>query len=149
MKILVCYDGSEASQRAIDKAHQLTTDCGIHEVTLLHAYEDYSWVATSADGYAPSPENLSKLRDLEAKKVEEKKEFLFTEGKKFEDTNATLEVKLVQGHPASVITEVAEEGEYDLIIMGSRGLGGLKRVVLGSVSNSVIQGTNISVMVVK
>lgn len=149
MKILVCYDGSEASQRAIDKAHQLTADCGIHEVTLLHAYEDYSWVATSADGYAPSPENLAKLRDLEAKKIEDKKEFLFNEAKKFEDTNATMEVKLVQGHPATVITEVAEEEKYDLIIMGSRGLGGLRRVVLGSVSNSVIQGTDISVMVVK
>lgn len=149
MKILVCYDGSEASQRAIDKAKQLTADCGIHEVTLLHAYEDYSWVATSADGYAPSPENLENLRDLEAKKIEDKKDFLFHEAKKFADTNATMEVKMVQGHPASVITEVAEEGNYDLIIMGSRGLGGLKRVVLGSISNSVIQGTNISVMVVK
>lgn len=149
MKILVCYDGSEASQRAIEKAHQLTSDCGIHDVTLLHAYEDYSWVSTSADGYAPSPENLSKLRALEEKKIEEKKEILFKEAEKFQNTNATMEVKLVQGHPASVITEVAEEGNFDVIIMGSRGLGGLRRVVLGSVSNSVIQGTDISVMVVK
>lgn len=149
MKMLVCYDGSEASQRAIEKAHQLTADCGIHEVTLLHAYEDYSWVATSADGYAPSPENLTKLRDLEAKKVEEKKDTLLKEAQKFDDTGAKMDVKLIQGHPATVITETAEEGKYDLIIMGSRGLGGLRRVVLGSVSNSVIQGTDISVMVVK
>lgn len=149
MKILVCYDGSEASQRAIEKAHQLTAACGIHEVTLLHAYEDYSWVATSADGYAPSPENLSTLKELEEKKVDEKKEILLKEAEKFNDTTAKIEVKLVQGHPASVITDVAEEGNYDLIIMGSRGLGGIRRVVLGSVSNSVMQGTDVSVMVVK
>ncbi len=149
MKILVCFDGSKPSLRAIEKAHQLTTDCGIHEVTLLHAYEAEAWASTSGDGFAPTPENLSKLNELEGKKVEEKKQVLLAEAKKFNDTHAKLEVELVQGHPATVITKAAENGKYDLIIMGSRGLGGLQKVVLGSVSNSVIQGTDVSVLIVK
>lgn len=148
MKLLVSYDGSDPSLRAIEKAHQLTADCGIHEVTILHVYQDNYWVSLG-DGYAPSPDMLVKLEEYEGNKIQEKKEKIMDLVKIFDDTDAVVDIKVVQGHPARVITKIAEEGNYDLIVMGSRGLGGLRKVVLGSVSNAVIQGTNISVMVVK
>ncbi len=149
MKILVCYDGSEPSVRALEKAHQLTSDCGIHEVTLVHSYEENYWISTSADGYAPTPESLERLKDLEKRKIDEKKEDMSEKAKMFDDTNASVDIRIAQGYPAKVITKIAEEGGYDMIIIGNRGLGGLRKVVLGSVSNAVIQGTNVSVLVVK
>lgn len=148
MKLLVCFDGSEPSQRAIEKAHQLTADCGIHKVTIIHAYQENYWISLG-DSYAPSPDMLTKLESLEKKKMKEKEEEIKDYANIFDDTEADVEIKIVQGHPARIITKVAEEGNYDLIIIGSRGLGALRKVVLGSVSNAVIQGTDVSVMVVK
>ena len=148
MKLLVCFDGSEPSKRAIEKAHQLTADCGIHEVTIIHAYQDDYWVSVG-DGYAPSPDMLKKLEDYEKSKIQEKEEVIKKHVKAFDDTEAVVDIKMIHGHPARVISKVAEDGNYDLIIIGSRGLGTFRKVVLGSVSNAVMQGTNVSVMVVK
>lgn len=148
MKLLVCYDGSEPSHRAIEKAHQLTSDCGIHEVTIIHAYQDNYWVSVG-DGYAPSPDMLKKLEKFEENQLKDKEEKIKELAKIFDNTDAVVDIKTIHGHPAKMITKVAEEGNYDLIIIGSRGLGGIRKVVLGSVSNAVMQGTNVSVMVVK
>ncbi|NBG88466.1 universal stress protein [Isachenkonia alkalipeptolytica] len=148
MKLLVCFDGSDPSHRAIEKAHKLTGDSGVHEVTILHAYQENYWFSMG-DGYAPSPDMLKKLENFEESQVQEKKEKILELAKIFDNTEVSLDVKTIHGHPARVITKVAEEGEYDLIIIGSRGLGGIRKVVLGSVSNAVMQGTKVSVMVVK
>lgn len=148
MKLIVCFDGSDPSKRAIEKAHQLTADCGVHEVTIIHAYQDNYWISLG-DGYAPSPDMLKKLEEYEKSQIQEKEEVIRELAKTFHDTEVVVDIKTIHGHPARVITKVAEEGNYDLIIIGSRGLGGIRKVVLGSVSNAVMQGTKVSVMVVK
>jgi nucleotide-binding universal stress UspA family protein len=48
------------------------------------------------------------------------------------------EEKLVSGQPAQAIVQQAEEGGYPLILMGSRGLSGLAKLLIGSVTNSVV-----------
>jgi len=45
--------------------------------------------------------------------------------------------KVLQGSPASKIAEFAEKGKFDLVIIGSRGLGGIKGAILGSVANQL------------
>ena len=47
------------------------------------------------------------------------------------------------------IVVLAEEEGADLIVMGSRGLGGIRRALLGSVSDSVVRHTHYSVLVVR
>jgi nucleotide-binding universal stress UspA family protein len=53
------------------------------------------------------------------------------------------------GDPACVICRVANEEGYDLIVMGSRGIGLISEMLLGSVSHSVIQHANCPVLIVK
>jgi nucleotide-binding universal stress UspA family protein len=55
----------------------------------------------------------------------------------------------VQGDPALTICKAAKESGYDLIVMGSRGLGRFKEAVLGSVSHTVIQHSPCPVLIVK
>ncbi len=50
--------------------------------------------------------------------------------------------KLVSGHPAQAIVQQAEEGQYPLILMGSKGLSGLAKLLLGSVTSSVVHTTS-------
>ena len=63
------------------------------------------------------------------------------------DRKARKHVK--SGHIARSILQVAEEEQSDMIIMGSRGLGLLKGVLIGSVSQKVIENAKIPVMVIK
>ncbi|HET7273463.1 MAG TPA: universal stress protein, partial [Rubrobacter sp.] len=53
------------------------------------------------------------------------------------------------GFPATEIVEVAEELGAGLIAMGSRGLGGLRRTLMGSVSDSVVRHAHCPVLVVR
>jgi nucleotide-binding universal stress UspA family protein len=59
-----------------------------------------------------------------------------------------LAIELVQGPPASVITETAERGGHDLIVVGSHGHRGFRRLLLGSVAESAVQHAGCSALVV-
>ena len=55
----------------------------------------------------------------------------------------------MKGHPAEKIIEEAEKWGADLIVMGSRGLGGFSRLLLGSVSDAVIRYSKVPVVIVR
>jgi nucleotide-binding universal stress UspA family protein len=61
--------------------------------------------------------------------------------------NHPLHIELVQGPPASVITHAAERGGNDLIAIGTHGHRGFRRLLLGSVAESVIRHAPCSVLV--
>lgn len=56
---------------------------------------------------------------------------------------------IIVGDPAEMIVRFATEKQYDQIIMGPRGNGGVKGLLLGSVTNKVMQLSNIPVLLVK
>jgi len=60
-----------------------------------------------------------------------------------------VSTKLVEGRPSDKIIETAEKGNFDIIIMGSRGLGGIKEFFLGSVSDRVADEAACPVLIVK
>lgn len=61
---------------------------------------------------------------------------------------AGVEIAVVNGSPHDSITAYADEGGYDCIVMGHRGLGAV-RGMLGSVCYSVLHKTNVPVLIVK
>lgn len=141
MKVLVCTDGSEQSLKALRKAANIVADIRDAQVTVLHVEETIS-----------SPYEIPRFKDapdITKKLEEEQKKVLAQAAKIFEEKNIEPEMVMKEGHPASVIVETASEGNYDLVVLGSRGLGGLKKLFLGSVSNAVAQETDVSVLIVK
>ena len=60
-----------------------------------------------------------------------------------------VERSIVVGHPASEIIRAAEEAGVDLVVVGARGLGAFRRLVLGSVSDRVVHHAPCSVLVVR
>jgi nucleotide-binding universal stress UspA family protein len=62
---------------------------------------------------------------------------------------APVRTMLRDGDPASVIVEAADEEKPDLLIMGSRGLGGIQRLLIGSVSQKVSTSAKCTVVLVK
>ncbi|MFB5269759.1 universal stress protein [Paenibacillus enshidis] len=140
-KILLAYDGSKAANEALEKAVQLVNLTAGAELRVVHAF-DFPRVFVG-EGLAPIPASINKeYYDLSNQTAEEVKN-------KIAQFGVEAVVDVIQGSPAEVILDYAAEHGSDVIIVGSRGLGGIREFVLGSVSHNVVQHAEIPVLVVK
>jgi len=60
-----------------------------------------------------------------------------------------IETAILKGHPAESIVKFASERKADLIIMGTRGIGGFKSLIIGSVAQKVVSYSKVPVLVIK
>lgn len=143
-KILVPIDGSKMSNMAIDKAKELALAFE-SQVVLLHVMEsnvnDYP-----SNPYKFSPELVSNMKK-ENKAISEK---ILEDGKaRFMGTPIKVETKLLEGNPADNIFNFAMSGGFDLVVMGSSGLSGLRTILVGSVTRSVVMNLKIPMLIVR
>lgn len=138
-KILVAIDGSKYSQKALFKAKQMATDMG-SEVTAFTVVTLYDNV------YSQTQSIKSELRKAE---MEKSMKILKEAEDIFADFKGSFTSQYKVGDTVDEIIKFAEAGDYDLLIMGSRGLGVFSRALLGSVSEKVIHHVKTSVMLVK
>ena len=68
---------------------------------------------------------------------------------KYADSGVVIETKVLEGYPSSSLLDVAKKENADLIVMGSHGRTGLKRLWLGSVAESVVQEATIPILIVR
>lgn len=142
-KILVSVDGSENSQRALVYAGYLAELCNA-PVGVLHVVNLSADVATLGEagtgGYVPDSV-LTGIREIGQGVVDQAlKQLPHTVS-----ASGFLEI----GLPTSTIVAFCVDNKYDLIVMGSRGLGAIKQLVLGSISSYVLHHAPCPVMVVK
>ncbi len=146
MRMLVCIDGSEHSVKAEEKAINIAEGCSNIEIAVIHVYEkkpefayfpDYEVGAVTRDNVSKA--ELDRFDQIQKQFEEEREEILTKAAKVFEEKGLQVRKILEQGHPSETILSVAEREGFDMIVIGSRGLGGLKKLFLGSVSNAVIQ----------
>lgn len=140
-KILVAVDGSENAKKALDKAKEIAL-FNNSEVMILNVISDLR---------NSHPYVIDRVCESEINKVllEQGKKLLEESLKIFKDYQGKVSTSIKCGDPAREIIEKAEKGEYDLVIMGSRGLNALSRAMLGSVSNKVLNHIKISVLIVR
>jgi nucleotide-binding universal stress UspA family protein len=141
-KILVPLDGSGHSTYALEKAIEIAKKFD-GKVTLLHAYTPH--VVSLPKEYAhaeATPEMVEISREAGANILEQAKDRVETESVQFE----TL---LKMGQAVETIVSVAENGDFDLIVIGARGLSTIKELLLGSVSHGVTAHAKCPVLVVK
>jgi nucleotide-binding universal stress UspA family protein len=67
----------------------------------------------------------------------------------FDEASIPVETLYFHGHPVQVIVETAEKMDFDLIVLGSRGLGRLNRLLLGSVADGVLHNAHCPVLIVR
>lgn len=150
MKILVCVDGSKHSQKTLEKAFEIAGGCSAEEISLINVYEKkYAPPKDSTGKVYLTHEDLKIFEKVDEKEKEEKERLLKESAKPYEKNNIKINTISESGHPAETIVRVATEGNYDMIVIGNRGLGGLKKFLLGSVCNAVLQEAKCSVLVVK
>jgi len=149
MKILICIDGSESSQKALEEAAVIARGCNVVESAIIHVHNP-SLDATFPYHEGITAEQMQSFQKMMEEQKKERKKLLSKAAKFLEDKNIKARTILKEGHPSHTIVNVAKEEGFDMIIIGSRGIGGLKKFFLGSVSNAVVQeAENCSVLVVK
>lgn len=126
---LVCTDGSEHSIEALIFSARLAEKLGA-KITLLNVQEQL-------------------LQTVSQKTAEEMGERVLTATISAVGNTALEVTRRVEfGTPSNVIADIAEEGKYDLLVLGSRGLGTTERALLGSVSDDVSYNAKCSVMII-
>jgi len=151
-EILVPLDGSEHSFRALGIAIQLAKKfCG--KITLIHVYS-----VGVRPVMTPEPVTFTQGIPMMAtgeyfKVIEAVKEAgLKVLAKGEEKVKAEgIEVKtlLKEGHMVHEIIKTAEEGRFNLIVIGAKGMSRIKEIILGSVSDGVIKNAPCPVLITK
>ena len=142
-KILVATDGSEEARLAAATAADLTRRTG-SELYLVHVGKDLTHWSYSGVDVGPLPGIDQDELDRQAKRLlEAELERLKSSGTEVAGSRPR------RGRAEEEVVDLAEEVGADLIVMGSRGLGGMSRALVGSVSDSVVRHAHCPVMVVR
>jgi nucleotide-binding universal stress UspA family protein len=149
MKILACTDGSEYSQKALEQALVIAGGCNVEEVAIIHVHN--TRLDTTFPYYESiTAEQMQSFQNVIEGQKEQEKKILSEAEKIFKENNIKTRTILKEGNPPDTIVNIAQEEGFDVIVVGSRGIGGLKKLLLGSISNTIIQEVqNCSVLVVK
>ena len=136
--ILLATDGSMEAQlartTAIDMAN--STNSELHVVTVAPGYPSYD---------VRNPTVVGRLREQAEDILNEQSAKIEQEGGKV----AEKHLRIAERYRAQQIVKVAEDIGAGLIVIGSRGLGGVRRALMGSVSDSVVRHAHCPVMVVR
>ena len=151
MKLLVCTDGSEHSQKALEEASKIAGGCNVDDIAIIHVYNPTpdSFYLRGDEVSTITKEDIERFKEMEEQHKDEKRKILSDALEFFKNKNISARTIFKEGHPAEVITKVASEEGFDMIVIGSRGLGGLKKLFLGSVSGAVVHEAKTSVLTVK
>jgi len=132
MRVLVATDGSECSYAA---AREFISIAGAahHHVTILYV------MPMLAVGRDPA--------FFEAELEREGVASLSAVSSIFHHAGFPVETELRQGVPADAILQYVTEGDFDLIVIGRHGIGGMRELLLGSVTHLIVQKSPCSVLV--
>jgi nucleotide-binding universal stress UspA family protein len=141
-KVLLATDGSEeavlATRTAVDVAEKSASELHVIHATPMPLYVD------------PSTERIRLPEDVEKEVKEDAQKVLDEQVQQVEAAGGTIaQTHLRIGRPDEQIVSEAGQISAGLIVMGSRGLGGVRRALMGSVSDSVVRHAHCPVLVVR
>lgn len=139
-KLLLATDGSEESELALQAATSLAASTG-SELHVVHVLP--------RDVGIPYPAEVLQRETLDQSK-QHARAFLDRQADQIAAEGITVMGSYLRlGQPANEIVELSEELGVDLIVVGSKGLGGIRRALMGSVSDAVARYARCPVMVVR
>ena len=138
-KLLVPTDGSDYSKRAFEESKKIAQLTGAEVIVLhvVHNPSDY-WAYNFSYGLGLNEETIEKLGQLAIE---------VTIGGS--NNSVSISTKIRWGNPAAIILDEIKKENIDLVVIGSHGKGFVKDVLLGSISNRIVQLAPCPVLVTK
>ena len=142
-KILVALDGSNpsfnASTYAIDFAKRYDAELIVLSIVSPIPYSQFEYA------------NIGRMKEIETIEKGKAEEYIDKVKQKATENKVSVETDVLIKYTSVVkeIVEYAENNKVDMIVIGSRGMTGLKKLLLGSVANGVITYSHCPVLVVK
>ncbi len=137
-KVLIAYDFSKTAEKTIDYSLEFLKPFKV-KVEVLHIEEPIDLPLVERIGEA-----------IYEKYKEEKRKYMERIKERFQKAGFEISVKVVGGKdPAEEIVRHVHAEDVELLIMGSRGLSGLKRIILGSTSTEVFRKVEIPILIYK
>jgi nucleotide-binding universal stress UspA family protein len=143
-KILVPIDGSPTSNLGLNEAIKLAKDQGA-KLRLFHLVDEYIAVSPS-DGVMLDTGDLLESMRQGGKKIIEKAEAL---AKRNGVTPESVMIESFGGRAADFIVKQANKWKADLIVLGTHGRRGVKRLVMGSDAEQIVRTTRVPVLLVR
>ena len=153
-KILVPYDKSEPAQHALVAALDLAADVPNAQITVLSVVDWHDFnaetfkIASRMSGVMGDALDMDVINQVENEAIKADTDAIAENIAPLVGDAVGVAIAVVNGSPHDSITAYADEGSYDCIVMGHRGLGAV-RGMLGSVCYSVLHKTNVPVLIVK
>ena len=141
MKILLAVDGSPFTKKMLAylAAHEELVAAGRHDYTAL-----------TVQAALPPRARAALSKDMvDEYYAEESAKVLEPVSKFLAQSGITVNARAEVGPAGEVIAKMAEEGKFDLIIMGTHGHGSLGKLVMGSVSTQVLANCSVPVMLIR
>ena len=135
-KILVPLDGSSNSVRGLDRAIEIAKGSNA-EITGFYVF------------HLPLAAGIKYTQKMKDEAQRKAVKAIGPAMNKTQKAGATFKYKTGGGHTGSEIVKFAKKGNFDMIVIGARGMGGAKEAFLGSTSNYVMHKTKVPVLVVK
>lgn len=141
-RILVPVDFSGSSRAALAHALELRAAFS-SRVSVLHVYEPSGFLGVESLVLPPVDRPSQRWEQVRADLLRELERFLGL------DRPSVDEVRVETGVPTDVIPEVARSGEFDLVLMGTRGQGPISHVAVGNVAEGVLRKAHCRVMTLR
>lgn len=138
-KILVPVDGSESSKKALEMGIAIAKAANA-SLTILEVVEEFGPLPGY---YEKAPEGKDRVKWISEQRFEKIRSPLD------ESPEIKWDRLVLEGYPADTIVETATKGNYDMIVIGSRGLSAVGRFLVGSVSDRIVHHATCSVTVVR
>jgi nucleotide-binding universal stress UspA family protein len=142
-KVLVAVDGSPTSMKGLREAIRLAKDGG-SQLVLLHVVNEF-YAFANLDGFAPGVDLVPTLREGGRRTLAKAKALVDTAG-----VRATTVMRETLGGPAAdTIVREARKQRADLVVLGTHGRRGIRRMVLGSDAEQVVRASPVPVLLVR
>ncbi len=141
--VLVAFDGSDHAMKAFIVAEELAKKYGARMVVLNVVELPMPYLMPKT-----APVEISAAREFARRDAKAQVDKLARQAKD-EGVDARGEVLDKGGSPLKLIVEYAEEEGVDLIVAGTRGMGGFRKVLVGSVSSGLVSHAHCQVLIVR
>ncbi len=143
--IVVGTDGSDSAAIALRRAIELAK-AGGGTLDVVHAYQpmSYGQIAAGAPSMAPTVD----VEQVNAGISEHAEVVCTNAAESAAAENVAHETHSVPGDPTDALISVAEQVHADLVVVGNRGMTGMKRFILGNVPNKISHHAPCSVLIV-